>query len=79
MLSQDIQHLQESPLVCHPGTRRIDSIVWLRLEMLRLTARRLELALGAKKPSGIVVEPRFVERPQPINPRWASAMAVFGD
>jgi hypothetical protein len=79
MLSQQITALQQSPLVWHPGTRRVDSIAWMRLELLRLQARALERALGAKLSPGLVVSPLLADKPVSINPRWVDAIVVHGD
>lgn len=79
MLSIEIERLQQSKLVLHPCTTRIDSIAWIKFEMLRQNARALERALAAKTPSGVKVQPIMAAKPTPINPGWAEALAVFGD
>lgn len=78
-LSEKISDLQRSKLVLHPGTTRVDSIAWIRLELLRLQARALERALGARESPGMVVRPILATHPAPINPQWAAALAVHGD
>lgn len=78
-LSEQISDLQRSKLVLHPGTTRVDSIAWIRLELLRLQARALERALGAKESPGMVVRPIMAAQPTLISPKWAAALAVHGD
>jgi hypothetical protein len=79
MLSHEITSIQSSNLVYHPGTRRVDSIAWIKLELLKLRAVALEHALMRARPCGIAVRPIMATRPMGINPRWCDALAVFGD
>lgn len=79
MLSTTIKALMGSPLVRKPGQRRADPAVLRQLEEMYQMARRLEILMGRKAPSGIEVRPIIVERPVPINPQWAAALAVHGD
>jgi hypothetical protein len=78
-LSTQIAELQSSNLVFHPNTTRIDSIIWIKLEMLKQTAIALEKALQRKTPSKIKTPPIFLTKPTPINPQWLNNMVIFGD
>ena len=79
LLSTTIKGLMDSPLVWKPGQRKADPAVLRQLEEMYQTARKLEILMGRKSPSGIEVRPIMLGRPVPVNPQWAAALAVHGD
>lgn len=82
-LPQQIRELHNHPGLLHGNPPHIDSILWMRIEMLARHAERL-LAIQQSKRLAALPGPRNLTPPQrvqptSINPHWTLALAVFGD
>ena len=79
MLSTTIQALMVSPLVRKPGQRKADPAVLAQLEQMYQTARKLEILMGRRTPSGIDVRPVYLTSRPPVPAHWVEALAVHSD
>lgn len=85
---KNLRDLQQSPMILRQG--RIDSVMWVRIEILALEAEALGMELErreeirkAKARKGNLAQPRFKEQPEELDPwvrdRMKQALVIHGD
>lgn len=82
-LPQQLRALHQHPGLLHGNPLHIDSILWMRIEMLALHAEallraRARLSAAAPALRNLTPPHKLSQRPQP-QPNWVSALACYGD